>query len=229
MTSQSWRLIAPLEPQPDLGFSPDEGPRQRWFDQQSNAESAGLTALHRRLPPKATNDTTQNCLIRLERTRSIPAVPGAATVIFALAVMVAVACSGPQPVTPSEGADATAVPEPTPTTALTTNSTAVPEPTPTRLPIDGETWILESVDGRPLVHGMFATLTIDGPQFGGFDGCNSFGGPAPVGNAGRQTRWHDFGPSVWRHRCRLPDGRHTRSGEPVPRSDDTAGQGPCRR
>ena len=90
--------------------------------------------------------------------------------------MVAVACNGPQPVTPSEVADATAVAEPIPITALTANSTAVAEPTPTRLPIDGETWILESVDGRPLVHGMFATLTIDGPRFGGFDGCNSFGG-----------------------------------------------------
>ena len=118
----------------------------------------------------------KNCLIRLERTRIIRAVPGAATAIFALAVMVAVACNGPQPVTPSEVADATAVPEPTPTAAPTTSSTAVPEPTPTRLPIDGETWILESVNGRPLVHGMFATLTIDGPRFGGFDGCNSFGG-----------------------------------------------------
>ena len=90
--------------------------------------------------------------------------------------MVAVACSGPQPVTPSEVADATTVPDPTPTAAPTANSNAVPEPTPTRLPVDGETWILESVDGRPLVHGMFATLTIEGPRFGGFDGCNSFGG-----------------------------------------------------
>ena len=90
--------------------------------------------------------------------------------------MVAVACSGPQPATPSEVADATAVPEPAPTTALTANSTAVPEPTPTRLPIDGETWILESVDGRPLIDGTYATLTIDGPLFSGFDGCNSFGG-----------------------------------------------------
>ena len=112
----------------------------------------------------------------LERTRIIRAASGAATVIFALAVVVAVACSGPQPVTPSEDADATAVPEPAPTTAVTAASTAIPEPTPTRLPIDGETWILESVDGRPLIDGTYATLTIDGPQFGGFDGCNSFGG-----------------------------------------------------
>ena len=116
------------------------------------------------------------CLIRLERTRLIGAVPGAVATIFALAVMAAVACSGLQPVTPSEITNATSVPEPPPTSALTTNSNAVRKPTPTRLPVDGETWILESVDGQPLVHGMYATLTIDGPQFGGFDGCNSFGG-----------------------------------------------------
>lgn len=121
--------------------------------------------------------------MRLEKTRIIRAVPGAATSIFALAVMVmvVVACNNPPPVTPSEVADATAVPDPSPTTAPIASSTAVPEPTPTRLPIDGETWILESVDGRPLVDGMYATLTIDGPQFGGFDGCNSFGGRHEAG------------------------------------------------
>ena len=117
--------------------------------------------------------------------------------LFALAVVVAVACSGPQLVTPSEDADATAVTEPvpirpriatpiavpehSPTTALTAPSTAVPEPTPTRLPIDGETWILESVDGRPLIDGTYATLTINGAQFSGFDGCNSFGGRHEAG------------------------------------------------
>ena len=51
----------------------------------------------------------------------------------------------------------------------------------TRLPIDGETWILKSVDGQPLIDGTYATLTIDGPQFGGFDGCNSFGGRHEAG------------------------------------------------
>ena len=71
----------------------------------------------------------------------------------------AVAYNGPQPVTPTEVADAT----------------AVPEPSPARLPIHGEIWILELVDGQPLIDGTYATLTIDGPRFGGFDGCNSFG------------------------------------------------------
>ena len=42
--------------------------------------------------------------------------------------------------------------------------------------IDGATWILETIDGQPPVAGTHLTLTISGPQFGGFDGCNSFGG-----------------------------------------------------
>ena len=95
--------------------------------------------------------------------------------IFAVALMV-VACNGPQPVTPSEDAGRTAVPEPPPVKVRTSTPIAIPDPTPTRLPIDGATWILEAVDGRPLVDGMYATLSIDGPYFGGFDGCNSFGG-----------------------------------------------------
>ena len=96
--------------------------------------------------------------------------------IFAVALMVAVACNDPQPVAPPENAGPTAVPEPAPVRVQNSTPTAVPESTPTRLPVDGATWILEEVDGRPLVDGMYATLTIDGPYFGGFDGCNSFGG-----------------------------------------------------
>lgn len=102
--------------------------------------------------------------------------PRAVIPIFAVALMVVIACNGPQPVAPSEDAVGTAVPEPPPVRVRLATHIAVPEPTPTRMPIDGETWILEKVDGRPLVDGMYATLTIDGPHFGGFDGCNSFGG-----------------------------------------------------
>ena len=49
-------------------------------------------------------------------------------------------------------------------------------PTPTMGSIDGATWNLESVDGQPPIAGTYLTLTINGPQFGGFDGCNSFVG-----------------------------------------------------
>ena len=41
---------------------------------------------------------------------------------------------------------------------------------------DGVRWVLESVDGSPLIDGTFASLTVQGDQYGGFDGCNSFGG-----------------------------------------------------
>ena len=100
----------------------------------------------------------------------------ATMLIFAVALMIAVACNLPQPVTPSEDATGTADAEPPPVRVRTSTPIAVAEPAPTRLPIYGATWILEEVDGRPLVDGTYATLTIDGPYFGGFDGCNSFGG-----------------------------------------------------
>jgi len=90
--------------------------------------------------------------------------------------MVAVACNGPQPVALTEDAVGTAVPESSPVRARTSTPIAIPEPTPTRLPIDGATWILQQVDGQPLIDGTYATLTIDAPRFAGFDGCNSFGG-----------------------------------------------------
>ena len=51
-----------------------------------------------------------------------------------------------------------------------------PKPTSTVASIEGATWILASVDGEPPIAGTYLTLTINGPQFGGFDGCNSFGG-----------------------------------------------------
>ena len=53
---------------------------------------------------------------------------------------------------------------------------AITEPTPTVASIDGATWILETIDGQPPIAGTHLTLTIHGPRFGGFDGCNSFGG-----------------------------------------------------
>ena len=85
-------------------------------------------------------------------------------------LMVVVACNGPQPVAPSEDA------KPPPVRVRISTPITVTEPTPARLPVDGQTWVLQEVDGRPLVDGMYATLTIDGSYFGGFDGCNSFGG-----------------------------------------------------
>ena len=51
-----------------------------------------------------------------------------------------------------------------------------PEPSTTMPSFDGATWILESIDGQPPIADTHLTLTVDGPQFGGFDGCNGFGG-----------------------------------------------------
>ena len=45
------------------------------------------------------------------------------------------------------------------------------QPTPV-----GATWVLESVDESPLIDDTFATLWLNGDTYGGFDGCNSFGG-----------------------------------------------------
>ena len=38
------------------------------------------------------------------------------------------------------------------------------------------TWVLDSLDGRPLIDESIVTLKVDENWFGGFDGCNSYGG-----------------------------------------------------
>ena len=97
-------------------------------------------------------------------------------VVLAIAamLMVSVACNGPNLSERPESDVIPADPALSPTT--TSAGTAVPEPSLTTPSIDGATWILESLDGQPPIAGTYATLTIDGPQFGGFDGCNYFGG-----------------------------------------------------
>jgi heat shock protein HslJ len=84
----------------------------------------------------------------------------AVAMIMAMMLLMGIACTGPQP---------------TPQLATPT-ATVAPEPTPTRIPIDGATWILESIDGQPPIKGTHLTLTFNEPWFGGYDGCNDFGG-----------------------------------------------------
>ena len=48
-------------------------------------------------------------------------------------------------------------------------------PAQTALP-GHSTWVLDSLDGRPLVDESIVTLKVDENWFGGFDGCNSYGG-----------------------------------------------------
>ena len=74
----------------------------------------------------------------------------AVVAMMAMMLLLGIACAGPQPTPHLE--------------------------TPTRLPIDGATWILESIDGQPPIKGTHLTLALNEPWFGGFDGCNDFGG-----------------------------------------------------
>ena len=50
-----------------------------------------------------------------------------------------------------------------------------PERETTEMP-DGVKWVLETVDGSPLIEDTFASLFIRPDGYIGFDGCNSFGG-----------------------------------------------------
>ena len=84
----------------------------------------------------------------------------AVAIMMAMTLLIGIACTGPQPTPQLE----------TPT------ATVAPEPTPTRLPIDGATWILQSIDGQPPIAGTHLTLTFNESWFGGYDGCNDFGG-----------------------------------------------------
>ena len=84
----------------------------------------------------------------------------AVAIMMAMTLLIGIACTGPQPTPQLE----------TPT------ATVAPEPTPTRLPVEGATWILESIDGQPPIAGTHLTLTFNEPWFGGYDGCNDFGG-----------------------------------------------------
>ena len=81
------------------------------------------------------------------------------------------AVSAPSSTTTIAGTSALAL---SPTT--TSAATAVPEPSPTTSSIDGATWILVSIYGQPPIAGTYATLTVNGPRFNGFDGCNFIGG-----------------------------------------------------
>ena len=102
-------------------------------------------------------------LVRSNRSRLMCFIPAHGPMVLlaiALLMTLGVACTGTRAAPQSE----TAVGD------------AITEPTRPENSIDGATWILASVDGKPSIAGTYLTLTINGPQFGGFDGCNSFGG-----------------------------------------------------
>ena len=70
------------------------------------------------------------------------------------------------------------------------------ESTPAPPKVDNVRWLLQSLDGPPLIDGTFITLTLNGDRYSGFDGCNTFGGR------------HDDGTSV-----ASPDGTFTTPNE----------------
>ena len=86
-------------------------------------------------------------------------------IVFLMAV--GIACTGTGGAPQSETALATETPKSNSTVAL----------------IDGATWILRSIGGQPTITGTHLTLTMNGRQFGGFDGCNSFGGQHESGTS----------------------------------------------
>ena len=120
----------------------------------------------------------------------------AVVAMMTIMMFLGIACTGPQPTPHLE----------------TRTATVAPEPTSTRLPIDGATWIMESIDGQPPIADTHLTLTVDGPQFGGFDGCNSFGGR------------HESGESVIRRNgtISVPEFVITAAGCPTPAILDQA-------
>ena len=41
---------------------------------------------------------------------------------------------------------------------------------------EGVTWVLRTLDGEPVLDGTFLWMRLDGNEYGGLDGCNTFGG-----------------------------------------------------
>ena len=57
-------------------------------------------------------------------------------------------------------------------------------PAPAQTALAGHaTWVLDSLDGRPLIEESIVTLKVDENWFGGFDGCNSYGGRSEDGRS----------------------------------------------
>ena len=77
----------------------------------------------------------------------------------------------------------------------------------TELP-DDATWVLDSLEGRPLIDASFVALRVDGDWFVGFDGCNSYGGRseygAPIVDA--DGRFSGAYPARRLMACAEPDG-----------------------
>lgn len=56
----------------------------------------------------------------------------------------------------------------------------------------GRTWQLATLGGAPVVDGTIVDLTIDGDAVSGSAGCNTYNGPATVGDDGSMTLGPEF-------------------------------------
>ena len=100
--------------------------------------------------------------------------------VFVVVLMVAgVGCGSVAPTSTVEPVVPTSTVEPTvpvPTQAIAT------APAQVELPGDAN-WILDSLDGKPLIEETFVTLKFDGDVLSGFDGCNRYGGRSEDGTS----------------------------------------------
>ena len=122
------------------------------------------------------------------------------TVLCLIATSASSACDDkPQPAaapTPTSPLTSTITHTPTPTGSPTPASTptaivglTVPSPvsaspseaTQEALPVEG-IWLLDSLDGRPLIEGSVVTLRVKVDSVGGSDGCNRYGGQTEKGS-----------------------------------------------
>ena len=99
-------------------------------------------------------------------------------------VPVATQAPGPTPtnIVPTERSEAIDISTVAPAATLARDPTytAVAPPEQTELSGDG-TWILESLDGGPIIEDSFATVEIGEDRADGYDGCNWFGGSSEDG------------------------------------------------
>lgn len=97
----------------------------------------------------------------------------AAIVVMASLLLAVIACGPSESATPTQADEETDSPLPTLTPTPTTQA-------PGQLP-DSSTWVLDSLDGHPLIEGTYAWIRFDRDTYGGFDGCNMFGGRTDSG------------------------------------------------
>ena len=103
----------------------------------------------------------------------------ATVLLYAAFLAVLAACAGLDTVPPTTAEPTHPGPSPASLPTLIDNI-PTPEPNPTPTPpaarADDIRWLLQSLDGSPLIDGTHITLSLNRDSYSGFDGCNTFGG-----------------------------------------------------